>query len=245
MKDRKPHIMLIILSSSMWFWTTIQVAFAAGLATTFDDNIYLTAFFGEVNRNFRPSHVVAGEVIGFTVLLNLSLIGYGVGMSLPSSTIGLLGILPIIIGIKNLIKFVYEARKSDQGADKQSKTKSDSSRHHYLTGFKAQKLTAWQVLCDRKTYDVALVSISNGSNNLSIYIPLFANLTLAKITIVIPILYIFIFTWLALSLALTRMPGISMVLNRYTKIFFPFILMWLGYRILNDSGAIHLMKIHG
>ncbi len=229
----------------MWFWTTIQVAFAAGLATTFDDNIYLTAFFGEVNRNFRPLHVVTGEIIGFTVLLSLSLAGYAVGMNLPSSTVGLLGILPIAIGIKNLIEFASEARKNERGSDKLSTTKSEPHRPHYLTGFKARKLTIWQVLRDRKTYDVALVSISNGSNNLSIYIPLFASLTLAKIAIVIPVLYIFIFTWLALSLALTRMPGISLVLNRYTKVFFPFILMWLGYRILNDSGAIHLWKTQG
>jgi cadmium resistance protein CadD (predicted permease) len=229
----------------MWFWTTIQVAFAAGLATTFDDNIYLTAFFGEVNRSFRPLHVVAGEIIGFTVLLSLSLTGYAVGMNLPSKTVGLLGILPIIIGIKNLIEFANEASKFDRSAEKQTKSKPESIRPHYLTGFKARKLTVWQVLRDQKTYDVALVSISNGSNNLSIYIPLFASLTLAKIAVVIPVLYLFIFTWLALSFTLTRMPGISLVLNRYSKIFFPFILIWLGYRILSDSGAIHLWKFQG
>jgi cadmium resistance protein CadD (predicted permease) len=229
----------------MWFWTTIQVAFAAGLATTFDDNIYLTAFFGEVNRNFRPLHVVTGEIIGFTVLLSLSLVGYAVGMNLPSSTVGLLGILPIAIGIKNLIEFANEARQNERGSDRLSTTKTEPHRPHYLTGFKARKLTIWQVLRDRKTYDVALVSISNGSNNLSIYITLFASLTLAKIAVVIPVLYIFIFTWLALSLSLTRMPGISLALNRNTKVFFPFILMWLGYRILNDSGAINLWKFQG
>jgi cadmium resistance protein CadD (predicted permease) len=229
----------------MWFWTTIQVAFAAGLATTFDDNIYLTAFFGEVNRNFRPLHVVVGEIIGFTVLLSISLAGYAVGMNLPSSTVGLLGILPITIGIKNLIKFVNEARIIDQCKEKQTQTNPETFRPHYLTGFKARRLTAWQVLRDQKTYDVALVSISNRSNNISIYIPLFASLTLAKIAVVIPILYIFIFTWLALSFALTRMPGISLVLNRYSKVFFPFILIWLGYRILSDSGAIQMLKFHG
>jgi cadmium resistance protein CadD (predicted permease) len=229
----------------MWFWTTIQVAFAAGLATTFDDNIYLTAFFGEVNRNFRPLHVVAGEIIGFTALLSLSLVGYAVGMNLPSSTVGLLGILPIIIGIKNLIEFANGASNFNQSTEKQSKTNSETFRSDYLTGFKARKLTAWQALRDQKTYDVALVSISNGSNNLSIYIPLFASLTLAKIAVVIPVLYIFIFTWLALSFALTRMPGISLVLNRYSKVFFPFVLIWLGYRILSDSGVISLWKLQG
>lgn len=87
-----------------------------------------------------------------------------------------------------------------------------------------------------------MVSISNGSNNLSIYIPLFASLTLSKVLVVIPVLYLFIATWLILAFTLTQMPGISLVLNRYAKLLFPFVLMWLGYRILNDSGAVALLS---
>jgi len=48
-----------------WLLATLQIALGAGLATTFDDNIYLTAFFGKVNRSFLPRHVVIGELIGF------------------------------------------------------------------------------------------------------------------------------------------------------------------------------------
>lgn len=223
----------------MWLWTTLQIAFAAGLATTFDDNIYLTAFFGEIGRSFRPIHVVVGEVIGFTALLAISLLGYGVGMALPSSTVGLLGILPIVIGIQNLIEVLKDWRQQQDETDpKQTPAKSRSSPDKPGTGFRSRKVTVWRALRDRQTYDVALVSISNGANNLSIYIPLFASLSFAKILVTIPVLYLFIATWLSLSYSLTRMPGISLVLNRYAKTCFPFVLMWLGYRILNDSGAI-------
>lgn len=95
----------------MWLWATLQIAFAAGLATTFDDTIYLTAFFGEVSRTFRPIHVVIGELVGFTVLLTISLIGFAMGMALPASTVGLLGILPIAIGIQNLYELVRDATR--------------------------------------------------------------------------------------------------------------------------------------
>ncbi|CAD5919832.1 hypothetical protein PA905_48300 [Planktothrix agardhii CCAP 1459/11A] len=46
-----------------WLIETIKVAIAVAIATTFDDNIYLTGFFSEVNRTFRPKHIVVGELI--------------------------------------------------------------------------------------------------------------------------------------------------------------------------------------
>jgi hypothetical protein len=55
-----------------------------GIATTFDDNIYLTGFFSEVNRTFRPVHVVVGELVGFTALVSVSLLGFLLGLIIPS-----------------------------------------------------------------------------------------------------------------------------------------------------------------
>jgi len=131
------------------------------------------------------------------------------------------------------------------GRQKQAEAGRSASRPYHHTGFRSKKLTIWQVLRERITYNVALVSISNGSNNLSIYIPLFASLVPLKVIIVVPVLYAFIFMWIALAFTLTRMPGLSLVLNRYAKAFFPFVLMWLGYRILNDSGALQLLTGQG
>lgn len=226
----------------MWIWSTLQIALAAGLATTFDDTLYLTAFFGEVDRNFRPRHVVVGELLGFSVLLSISLIGYGVGLALSRRVVGLFGILPILIGINGLFGLLRERARLDhdrgeKGADLRK------GKMKISPGFPSRRLGLWDLLRERQTYDVALVSISNGSNNLSIYIPLFASLTLAKVLVVIPVLYGFIAAWLALAFALTRLPGIALVLNRYARIFFPFILIWLGIRILVDSGSLLLLAI--
>jgi cadmium resistance protein CadD (predicted permease) len=83
-----------------------------------------------------------------------------------------------------------------------------------------------------------MVTIANGSNNLSIYIPLFASLRTPQLTIVVPILYAYVALWLLLSFHLTRTPGLALLLNRYAPIFFPFVLIWLGFRILTDSGSL-------
>ena len=66
-----------------WLIGTIKIGLAVAVATTFDDNIYLTAFFSEVNRTFRSQHVVVGEILGFTVLVMISLVGFLMGLVIP------------------------------------------------------------------------------------------------------------------------------------------------------------------
>ncbi len=86
-----------------WLIGTLIIGISAAFATTFDDNIYLTAFFGKVNHVFRPKHVILGEFVGFTALVLASLPGFFGGLVLPEAWVGLLGILPIMIGISNLM----------------------------------------------------------------------------------------------------------------------------------------------
>jgi cadmium resistance protein CadD (predicted permease) len=217
-----------------WLWATLQLAFAAGLATTFDDNIYLTGFFGEVNRTFQTRHVVVGELLGFTVLILISLLGFWIGLAIPQRTIGLLGILPILIGLLSLVRQWLGSDRNDR--------EMSAYRYRDLRGFESRRPSLWSILCDRQTYRVSMVTIANGSNNLSIYIPLFASLNSSKILIMIPVLYGFVAAWLFLAFHLTRAPGIYLLLNRYAPTFFPFILIWLGVRILLDSGSLTLLR---
>lgn len=58
-------------------------------------------------------------------------------------------------------------------------------------------------------------------------------------------LYGFILTWLFLSYHLTRQPGIAFVMSRYARVVFPFVLIWLGYRILSESDSLKLFHPGG
>src|SRR5215212_10247416 len=87
--------MLPILSAI----TKAAVAFAA---TNIDDIFVLTLFFAQVNNRLKRWHVIAGQYAGFTALVALSLVGYFARFVAPEEWIGLLGLLPIIIGIKKL-----------------------------------------------------------------------------------------------------------------------------------------------
>jgi cadmium resistance protein CadD (predicted permease) len=217
-----------------WLIETAKIGVATGIATTFDDNIYLTGFFSEVNRTFRPIHVVVGELVGFTALVSISLVGFLLGLVIPPIYIGLLGILPILIGIRNL--FTLNRDDEREREDRKVNLKRNARYH----GFASRKLSIAEVLRDRQTYSVSAVTISNGGNNLGIYIPLFANSSLAQLAVIIPICYLTVCTWLFLSYNLTRQPGIAVILSRYASKLFPFVLMWLGLRIILDNESYRL-----
>jgi cadmium resistance protein CadD (predicted permease) len=217
-----------------WLIETIKIGLAAAVATTFDDNIYLTGFFSEVNRTFRPKHVVVGELIGFTALISISLVGFLIGLAISSDWIGLLGILPILIGLNNLRLLIVN---KDESVENKSANLKQNAR---FRGFDSRERSLLDVIQDRQTYRVSAVTISNGGNNLGIYIPLFASSSLQSLAVIVPICYLIVCTWLFMSYHLTRTPGIALVLSRYASKLFPFVLMWLGLRIILDNQSYKL-----
>jgi cadmium resistance protein CadD (predicted permease) len=208
---------------------SVQAAVAVAMATTFDDNIYLTGFFSETNRAFRPIHIVVGELLGFTVLISTSFVVSRVlAKTIPLSSIGWLGLMPILIGLVNLVELIRPTPPRDLQPPVQGQR---------AEGFATRHLSLTTVLREHHTYKVSAVTLSNGGNNLSIYIPLMATSSSAAAWLTMVVCYVAVITWLHLSFRLTRLPFVAIHLSRHARRLFPFVLMWLGVRILSDSGA--------
>jgi len=214
-----------------WLIGTSIIGISAAIATTFDDNIYLTAFFGKVNHVFRPKHVILGEFIGFTVLVIASLPGFLGGLVLPEAWIGLLGILPIAIGISNLMS----------REDQEETVQAVSLDFGHAVESKRQKKSLLATLRDRQTYRVSAVAIANGGNNIGIYVPLFATTNLPSLSVILCVCYLTVGLWCFLSYNMTRNPLMAPVLARYGRKIFPFILILLGFSIMKESGTFHLL----
>ncbi|MBW4597203.1 MAG: cadmium resistance transporter [Brasilonema angustatum HA4187-MV1] len=214
-----------------WLISTLIIGISAAFATTFDDNLYLTAFFGKVNRTFRPKHIVLGEFLGFTALVFASLPGFFGGLVLPETWIGLLGLLPIAIGISNLMsreaqeEVVLETVSVDFGSPGKSK-------YH--------KKSLLETLRDPQTYRVSAVTIANGGNNIGIYVPLFASSNLPSLGVILCVCYFTVGVWCCLSYFMTRNPLMAPLLTRYGRKIFPFVLIWLGFSILIKSESYRL-----
>jgi cadmium resistance protein CadD (predicted permease) len=212
--------------------SAIATGAAVALATTFDDNIYLTSFFGRVSRTFRPRHVVVGEFLGLTILISISLVGYFVGMIVSDMWVGLLGVLPIMIGIHQLMN-----KEDDENSD----VIEEVEKVHTEVGRPRIKQSLWSTIRDPKTHRVTAVHVSNGGNNVAVYIPLFASSSLPSLGVILTMCYMTIGFWCFCSYNLTRFPGISVLIARYGRKIAPFVLIYLGLSIIVKSQSYRLV----
>ena len=76
----------------------VTIGVAAFVATDIDDIFVLMMFFSSLT--FPVRQVVLGQFIGIGLLIAISALGSLISLVVPTYIIGLMGIIPIIIGIK-------------------------------------------------------------------------------------------------------------------------------------------------
>lgn len=205
------------------FVTAIPTGLSAFTATNLDDIVMLLLFFSQVNAVFQRRHIVAGQYLGFGALVMASLPGFFGSLILPRPWIGLLGVLPIAIGIHRLLNQDTDEQQAEEEAG-------------------LPKNSLFSSLLSPQTYSVAAVTVANGSDNISIYVPLFANTTWESLLMILGVFFSMVGVWCYSAYQLTRMPAIAETLTRYGSHIVPFVLMGLGILILLDS---HTLENHG
>ena len=85
----------------MSVWEPFVTAIAAFAATNIDDILILALFFSQVGVALKRWHIVAGQLVGFTGLVGISLLGFAFSFLIPRPYIGLLGLLPIFLGLRS------------------------------------------------------------------------------------------------------------------------------------------------
>jgi cadmium resistance transport/sequestration family protein len=197
--------------------TAIPTGLVAFTATNIDDIVMLTLFFSQVNAVFRNRHVVLGQYLGFGALVVASLPGFFGGLVVPRAWIGMLGAIPIAFGISRLLN--QETNESVE-----VKTQSDRS--------------TWLNFLSPQAFNVAAVTVANGSDNISIYAPLFASSTLESLLVILGTFFLLVGVWCVAAYKLTRLGAIADTLTRYGNYLAPFVLIGLGVLILVDSHVL-------
>ncbi|MEH2160805.1 MAG: cadmium resistance transporter [Nostoc sp.] len=210
--------------------TTSSEAIIAFIATNIDDIIILLIFFSQVDVNFRPRHILLGQYLGFAAIIIASLPGFFGGLVVQREWIGLLGLLPIVIGIQQLL-----SRKEETATVQTvSSDFSQSTPTNPLLAFILSVLHP-------QTYKVAAVTIANGGDNISIYIPLFAGHNLTSLGVILSIFFIMVGIWCAIAYFLSRQATIANILSRYGQAVVPFVLIGLGLLIMYERGTFTLL----
>ncbi|QFS46093.1 transporter [Nostoc sphaeroides CCNUC1] len=187
-------------------------------------------FFSQVDGNFRRRHIILGQYVGFAAIIIASLPGFFGGLVVQREWIGLLGLLPIAIGIHHL---VY--REEDTIT-----VQTVSSDFNQSTPTNPVLSFILSVL-HPQTYKVAAVTIANGGDNISIYIPLFAGHDLASLGVILSIFFVMVGVWCAIAYFLSRQPTIADILSRYGQAVVPFVLIGLGLFIMYERGTFTLL----
>jgi len=185
----------------------ILTAISAFVSTNLDDMFILTAFFA--NPEFRAKDVVLGQYLGFIVLLTVSSLAYFVQFIIPSNWISLLGVIPIMIGIRSLLHL--KKTQTDDSGEKRNFSK-------YKEG--------------QKMLPVTLVTLANGGDNLGVYMPLFASMDLFDLFLTATTFLIMVGVWCFLGYKLVNNRVLGNKIKNYGHYILPFIMIVIGLVII-------------
>ncbi|MBD2499490.1 cadmium resistance transporter [Anabaena azotica] len=201
------------------FISAISTGFAAFTATNLDDIVVLLLFFSQVNATFQKKHIVIGQYLGFTALVLASLPSFFGGRLFPEAWIGLLGTVPIAIGVNRLF--------NQEADEEEPPILTEQSHDSWLSS-----------LFSPQAYGVAAVTIANGGDNLSIYVPLFASSTGEDLGVILTVFFSLVAVWCYAAYRFTQVPALAKLFTRYGSYFVPFVLIGLGTYILIDSHTL-------
>ncbi|HEU4594843.1 MAG TPA: cadmium resistance transporter [Pyrinomonadaceae bacterium] len=196
-----------------WLLKAIMTGVVSFAATNIDDIFVLTLFFGQTGRRLRRWHIVAGQYFGFTALVAISLVGYFARLVVSPAWVGLLGLLPVAIGVRGLL---WRGEVEEE---------------------KAEAVGAAGVL------SVAAVTFANGGDNVGIYTPLFAASDLATLLVILAVFFVMLAVWCVAGYFLGNHPAVRRTLDRYGHIIVPFLLIGLGVYIMLESGTLKLLGL--
>ncbi|WFU09005.1 cadmium resistance transporter [Rhizobium sp. CB3090] len=198
-----------------YLFGNLGIAIVLFASTNVDDIFVLLGFFAD--RKFRTRQIVIGQYLGIAALCGASALASLISLVVPAAYIGLLGLVPIFLGLKTL-------RTLRQGSEAE-----DNPEDHEKASIGHGNIMA-----------VATVTIANGGDNISIYTPLFATRTIDEIAIIAIVFALMTALWLSAAHFLVNHPTIGSPIRRYGHRIVPFVLVALGILILYEAGTIRL-----
>lgn len=189
----------------------VVTSFLAFVSTNIDDLFILMLFYGSGKVANRA--IYAGQFVGIAFLVAVSFLGSLVGLFIDARFIGLLGLFPIYLAVRQAIALL---RKSDD-EDLETTLKDK-----------------YGVLA------IAGVTIANGGDNIGVYVPLLAALDTPGKMILVMVFVLMVFVWCWFASQLVRHPKIADSMQKYGHIAMPAVLLLLGIYILAKSRAFTL-----
>jgi cadmium resistance protein CadD (predicted permease) len=192
----------------------VALGVTAYIATNVDDILILVLFFGD--GAIRARDVFLGQAMGIGLLVLISLLLSLTASVIPRPWVGLLGLVPVLIGARELIARRHNA---DDGGDA---PRPNATIIHSAPG-------------RRRAVAVAGITLANGGDNIGVYTPLFSTRSAAETLVLLVVFIVLTWVWLYGIYYLVRRSTVAGQLQRLGHAVFPYALIILGLFILVDA----------
>lgn len=192
---------------------TIVTAAILYIATAVDLLVILLIFFAKAKTKKEYRDIYIGQYVGSVTLIVVSLFFAFVLNYVPEKWIlGLLGLIPIYLGIKVAI---YDDCEGEKRAKKELNEKGLSK----LVG------------------TVAIVTIAScGADNIGLFVPYFVTLSVTNLLITLFVFLIFFLVFTAQKLA--NIPGVGEIVEKFSRWIMAVIYIALGLFIIIENDTI-------
>lgn len=198
----------------MEFLSVIAVGIASFVATNIDDLVILMAFFA--NSRFPAFQIVLGQYVGMGSLLGISLLGSLIAVVVPTDLIGLIGLFPIALGIKELLELRSKTANDQEGSPKRNILES--------------KLGA------ALPFLIVAVVTFSGGEEIGIFASVFAtNSDALEVLTIVSIVLVFTAVWLGIAGFLVKRSFLAARFRSVSTKALPFVLIGLGTYILIEA----------
>lgn len=173
--------------------------------------------FSQSDSRKRMKGIVAGQYLGMGIIVAFSIFAAYVINLIPQAwVIGLLGLIPLFLGIRVALK-----REEREDEDVLGKMEARGTNQLF--------------------WAVALITVASGGDNLGIYIPYFASLTWPETVVALNIFTVSIAILCYISYKMTKIPFISKTIGKYQRVVVSMVFIGLGMYILFENGTIQTL----
>jgi len=152
-------------------------------------------------RRVPTRNVVAGQYLGFLAIILLSCVGLLLTLAIPHQWIRVLGLIPLGLGLKQFFRLFRPAGNEGLPKDRQG------------------------------LVSIALVTLSNGADNVGVYVPFFS-VNRSYLWLILTSYVILVALWCMVGRWLGNHPIILNTVNRVGHLLVPIALIGLGVYIL-------------
>jgi cadmium resistance protein CadD (predicted permease) len=212
----------------------LGVAAAAFVGTNVDNCVVTMAMVAGAPLE-RAHRIAAGQVFGFAALVVASVAAAAVLFEFSTAVVGLLGLVPLAIGVHGLVGLV----RAHPGAEAESTAEPAAAgrrRWPWRGGTRGERRAV-----GRGFTAAALVTVAAGGDNLAVYIPLFRVGGATNVGAIFAVFVVgeILVTWLILTGG--RHPKARGVMLRLGHLAVPVLLCCIGVLVMVQAGTFSLL----